>query len=122
MCKLSVRAENKGLSKIGDVLSVCEDHEHEGEIPRQASRIRIIRVKDTPAGHPSIRKLLMRDKLPGKDVPERRFYLDLAWLESMAARKPGWTGSSDQAVVTYLLAIEQATKVRFVPVTSLVVH
>lgn len=122
MCKLLVWTVDQGSSRRGDVQSVREDNMHYGEIPRQASCWRAVRVADTPADHPSIRKLLMRDRLPGKDFPERRFYLDIAYLENMAARKPGWTGSSDQAVVTNLLAIETATKVRFVPVTSLVVN
>lgn len=121
MCKLIVNAEDRPAWKIGDVISGCEDHEHEGEKPRLASRYRVFFVRGVPLAHPSVKRLFLRDQLPGKQVPERRHYLDLPWFESMAARKPGWTGAADQAVSTYLLALEQGTRVRFVPVNSLVV-
>lgn len=122
MCKLVVNAEDRPAWKIGDVITGVEDGQHEGEKPRLASRYRVFVVPGVPLAHPSIQKLFLRDKLPGVGVPERRHYLDLAWFEQMAARKPGWTGASDQGISTYLLAIEQGTKTRFVPVNSLVVN
>jgi hypothetical protein len=123
MCKLSVSMVNKGPFRVGDVISQREDHEHEGEIPRQNSNIRIVRVPGVMTFHPSIQKLFLMDRLPGKDMPKRRFYLDLTYLGNLALRStPGWTGASDQAIVTNLLALETATKIRFIPITSVVVR
>lgn len=121
MCKLLVAAIDKAGIKRGDVIAVINDHEYEGNVPRQSSRWRIVSIPELDYRHPSIQKLMMKDDLGSTVAPFRRFYIDLDKLEEYAFIRTGQIGSSDMAIKTGLMQVESFTKVRFIPHTNMVI-
>lgn len=121
MCKLLVNAVDKPGYKRGDVIGVIEDKDFEGNIPKNSSKWRIVKVEGIPVAHPSIAKLLLRDELGNSTAPQRTFYIDLDALEHHAFIRTGLIGSSDMAIKTGIVQIEAFTKIRFIPHTNAVI-